>query len=86
MAARAEIHSRTSEIARGRYLRFDVLARIEHLILLVSFTLLAVTGLPQKFASWPVSESIIKALGGMAVLVLLDAIRRLINRLAGKEA
>ena len=45
--------------------RFRLMARIEHIILLVSFTVLAITGLPQKWptASW--AESMIAAMGGI---------------------
>ena len=55
----------TPEIARGRYLRFDLLARLEHLVLLVSFTLLGATGLPQKFAGGWFAEAVIKFFGGI---------------------
>jgi len=55
----------TPEIARGHYLRFDLLARLEHLVLLISFTLLAVTGLPQKFAGGWFAEAVIKFFGGI---------------------
>jgi cytochrome b subunit of formate dehydrogenase len=49
--------------------------RIEHAVLLVAFTTLAVTGLVQKFATAPVSEDVIRLLGG------IEAARR-IHRLA----
>jgi len=55
----------SSQIARGQYIRFDVLQRIEHILLLVSFTLLGITGLIQKFAAWPVSDATIQFLGGI---------------------
>jgi len=48
-----------------RYLRFDVARRIEHLILIISFTTLGVTGLIQKFATAGVSEWLIQLLGGI---------------------
>lgn len=34
------------------YLRFPLARRIEHVIMLVSFSTLALTGLPQKFPAW----------------------------------
>ena len=37
------------------YTRFDVVQRIEHLIFLISFTILGITGLAQKFSSSPLS-------------------------------
>jgi len=55
----------TASAASGRYLRFDLLARLEHLILLVSFTLLGATGLPQKFAGGWFAEAVIKFFGGI---------------------
>lgn len=74
----------SSEIAHGQYQRFDVLQRIEHIILVVSFSLLGVTGLIQKFAAWPISEATIQFLGGIemtrqihhvnaAIIVILSA-------------
>ena len=33
------------------YLRFTPVQRLQHLVLIVSFTVLALTGLPQKYAS-----------------------------------
>jgi len=50
---------------RERFERFDLLQRIEHLIILASFTLLALTGLPQKFPESPLSVSVIRAFGGV---------------------
>jgi cytochrome b subunit of formate dehydrogenase/cytochrome c553 len=54
-----------ADIARGRYMRFDVLQRIEHIVLLVSFSLLGITGLAQKFASNSVAEATLKLFGGI---------------------
>jgi formate dehydrogenase gamma subunit len=51
--------------ARSEYHRFDLGQRIEHILLIVSFTLLSITGLPQK---WPDSwwgEAMIGAMGGI---------------------
>jgi len=47
------------------FLRFDLLQRFEHLVVLTSFTLLAITGLPQKFPESPLSQGIIGAFGGV---------------------
>lgn len=46
-------------------LRFRIPERIEHLILVISFTLLAVTGLPQKYAINAVSQAVIRFFGGI---------------------
>jgi cytochrome b subunit of formate dehydrogenase/mono/diheme cytochrome c family protein len=59
------IQKMTPAIAPGRYLRFDLLARLEHVVLLVSFTLLGATGLPQKFAGGWFAEAVIKFFGGI---------------------
>ncbi len=47
------------------YTRFEVAQRIEHIVLIVTFTTLAITGLVQKFAQNSISISIIAALGGI---------------------
>lgn len=54
-----------ADIARGRYMRFDVLQRIEHLVLLISFSLLGITGLAQKFASNSIAETTLRLFGGI---------------------
>lgn len=48
-----------------KYKRFDILQRIEHLIFLISFSILGITGLVQKFSAAPISQSVIFALGGI---------------------
>jgi cytochrome b subunit of formate dehydrogenase len=48
-----------------RYFRFDIFQRIEHIVLLLSFTLLGLTGLPQKYASSSISQTVIAYLGGI---------------------
>ena len=47
------------------YQRFSVLQRLEHILLLVSFTVLGVTGLPQKFSAQPWAVTMISAMGGI---------------------
>ena len=48
-----------------RYRRFALPDRAEHVLLLATFTTLAVTGLVQKFAEAGISQTIIAALGGI---------------------
>ncbi len=48
-----------------KYTRFDISQRIEHVIFLLSFTVLGITGLVQKYSSSPISEQIIRAFGGI---------------------
>lgn len=47
------------------YQRFPLWRRIEHLVMLLSFTTLAVTGLPQKFPESRISIGFVGALGGI---------------------
>ncbi len=52
--------------ARGEYLvRFNVSRRIEHLAMMTSFIILALTGLPQKYAGAPWAQWLIVAMGGI---------------------
>ncbi len=53
------------------YLRFSVSQRIEHAVLLVSFTILAVTGLPQKFVGQGWAETMIAVLGGIETVRII---------------
>jgi formate dehydrogenase gamma subunit len=48
-----------------KVLRFPLTYRIQHLILLLTFTTLAITGLVQKFNQTGVSDAIIRTLGGI---------------------
>jgi cytochrome b subunit of formate dehydrogenase/mono/diheme cytochrome c family protein len=57
--------AKSVDIAHGRYLRFDLLQRLEHLILLISFTLLGITGLAQKFAGNGIADATLGLLGGI---------------------
>lgn len=50
---------------RKEYTRFTIFQRVEHFVLLLSFSLLGFTGLPQKFINSPISIAIINALGGI---------------------
>lgn len=70
------------------YTRFTLSERIEHLVMLVSFTILGLTGLPQKFAQSPISQWMIGAFGGIdltrqihhiaAVILLLVSVYHII--------
>jgi len=57
-----------SEVASGtakKYWRFDRSQRIEHAVFLISFTILGITGLAQKFATSPSGEFLIRLMGGI---------------------
>jgi cytochrome b subunit of formate dehydrogenase len=47
------------------YLRFPLSRRIEHILLLSTFIILAGTGLPQKYSDSPISLFIVRTLGGI---------------------
>ncbi len=47
------------------FLRFTLGQRIEHQLLIVSFTILAVTGLPQRFANTAIGALALQLLGGI---------------------
>ena len=56
--------SASSETERS-YERFPLARRIEHLIMLSSFTTLGLTGLVQKFATSPTSQFLVSIMGGV---------------------
>jgi|GEM_PF-252275 len=58
--------------------RFAVLERIEHIILLLSFSMLAFTGLPQKYAAAPVSQAIIELFGGIESIRMVHRLSAII--------
>jgi cytochrome b subunit of formate dehydrogenase len=47
------------------YQRFDISQRVEHIVFLLSFTILGFTGLIQKFAANPICATLINSLGGI---------------------
>jgi formate dehydrogenase gamma subunit len=53
------------------YPRFRMMARIEHIILLVSFTVLGLTGLPQRYFEVPFAVDMINAMGGITTVRLI---------------
>ena len=57
-----------------KYLRFTVARRLEHFLLILSFSLLAITGLVQKYALNSVSIGIISFLGGIETVRIIHRI------------
>jgi cytochrome b subunit of formate dehydrogenase len=47
------------------YFRFDVVQRIEHLVFLLSFTILGITGLAQRYAESSTSLALFNVMGGI---------------------
>ncbi|GMR09288.1 MAG: hypothetical protein BMS9Abin28_0106 [Anaerolineae bacterium] len=63
-----QMNSVTHEVKLGKpqiYRRFDRSQRIEHALFLAAFTILAITGLAQKFATSPGGEFLIRLMGGI---------------------
>jgi formate dehydrogenase gamma subunit len=82
-------HATNDSHAQGKYYnRFTIAQRVEHFVLLLSFTTLVVTGLPQKFVGNAFAEWMIAAMGGIetvriihriaAVLIVLQSVYHII--------
>jgi len=81
--------SEHKDLQKKEYIRFDLNQRIEHIVLLAAFTILAVTGLPQKFPTSPMSQFVIRGFGGIetarsihhffAVILLMVSIYHVID-------
>lgn len=65
-----------SRAKEGYIQRFSLSQRMEHLAIMVAFTGLAITGLPQKYASAALSQWMIMNLGGIELI-------RFIHRILG---
>lgn len=75
-------------MSEKRYVRFELARRIEHAVLILSFSLLGLTGLVQRYASADISEFLIRTMGGIegtrvihrvaAALFLIEAVYHLI--------
>jgi cytochrome b subunit of formate dehydrogenase/mono/diheme cytochrome c family protein len=73
----------------ARYRRFTWLDRLEHWLFMINFSLLALTGLPQKFSAAPISQSLIAAFGGIeqirvihhmaAIVLMAEAILHIVT-------
>lgn len=70
-----------SEPTSRTYERFPLARRIEHLIMLSSFTTLGLTGLPQKFSAAPVSIAFVNILGGIENLRMIHHIAAIVMML-----
>lgn len=61
----------TQASAAKKYVRFDLVQRLQHSIFLISFSVLGFTGLPQKFPLSPISVGIFGMLGGIETTRLI---------------
>jgi cytochrome b subunit of formate dehydrogenase/mono/diheme cytochrome c family protein len=58
--------TKTSRVSDTKsFIRFDIVQRIQHIIFLISFTVLGFTGLPQKFPLSPISVGFFNLFGGV---------------------
>ena len=55
----------SKKIETQTYERFPVWRRIEHIIMVLSFSTLGLTGIPQKYPSSTAGAAILQALGGI---------------------
>lgn len=69
--ARPEKKQKARKEAQRSYVRFTLAQRVEHVLMLLSFSTLGLTGLPQRFASHPASLWFINTLGGIDNLRLI---------------
>jgi cytochrome b subunit of formate dehydrogenase/mono/diheme cytochrome c family protein len=60
--------------AQMTYTRFSVAQRIEHLLLILSFTILGLTGLPQKYPLSPISQAVVQGLGGIETIRIIHRV------------
>ncbi len=63
-----------SKTKEETFIRFRLMARIEHFILMVSFTVLGITGLPQKYAASPWSITMIEVMGGIELVRIIHRV------------
>jgi cytochrome b subunit of formate dehydrogenase len=62
----------------GTYPRFSRGQRVQHAVLIASFTILAFTGLPQKYASTRLGEAVIAGLGGIEAVRVVHRIAAIV--------
>src|SRR3972149_238768 len=67
---------RREQVAETHVVRFDQHQRVQHILMMSSFIVLALTGLPQKFGDLTLSQWWVNTLGGLETV-------RAIHRTAG---
>ena len=68
--------------AQKQYLRFSLAQRIEHWAQMISFTLLAFTGVPQKFVGNGWAEALIRLMGGIEIVRVIHHTSAIVMALA----
>ena len=66
--------SKNKANGQDTFIRFAMIQRIEHWVLMITFIVLAVTGLSQKFYSGGIAEWIVLRLGGIVSTRLIHRI------------
>jgi cytochrome b subunit of formate dehydrogenase len=56
------------------YRRFDLWQRIDHIVLLISFSILSITGIPQMFSIHPWATWMILAMGGIETVRIIHRV------------
>src|SRR3970282_1683374 len=79
----SEVEGPAMSEAPRRYLRFRRPDRDEHIVLLTSFTILAITGMVQKFPEAGLSQAIISALGGIETTRTIHRVAAVVLMLEG---
>lgn len=74
MASIAENPEQTGAASPSSYQRFTASQRFEHIVLLVTFTGLSITGLPQSYAEQTWAQLLIAALGGIESVRIIHRI------------
>ena len=70
--------SKPEHNAEKSYVRFSLDQRIEHLLFLISFSILGITGLVQKYYFAPVSQTLIALMGGIEMTRIIHRINAVI--------
>ena len=66
----------------SKYWRFSRWDRIEHALLLSSFTVLVITGVPQKFAGYVWADWMITVMGGIETVRVIHRIAAIVLMLS----
>lgn len=67
-------HKAAAPVRQEAYHRFDLWQRIDHIVLLTSFTVLSITGIPQMFSVQPWATWMILAMGGIETVRLVHRV------------
>ncbi|MCL4508576.1 MAG: hypothetical protein M1296_03490 [Chloroflexi bacterium] len=69
-----EVKAVSNRIAGDQVVRFNLSERLEHLLMMVAFTSLVVTGLPQKLYGMPWAATVVMAMGGIDTVRLIHRV------------